>query len=76
MGCAASATTKLTSVMPIDSEETVKYETRKEQTTVETKDTFLVHAFVPEVPGKKVPFELSASCLKLVLRFFSVFHSA
>ena len=58
MGCAASATGKLTSVMPIDSEETVKYETRKELAKV---------AFsVPEVPAKKVLFELSASCLKLV----------
>lgn len=55
MGCAASATTKLTSVMPIDSKETVKYETREEQAEVEMKDTFVV----PQVPEKEVLFELS-----------------
>ena len=61
MGCAASATTKLTSVMPID-EETAKYETRKEQAKVEIEGTFVV----PEVPEQLVLFELCASCLKLV----------
>jgi len=54
MGCAASATTKLTSVMPIDSKETVKYETREEQAEVEMKDIFM-----PQVPEKEVLFELS-----------------
>jgi len=53
MGCAASATTKLTSVMPID-EETAKYETRKEQAKVEIEGTFVV----PEVPEQLVLFEL------------------
>ena len=57
MGCAASATTKLTSVMPIDSKETMKYETGKEQAEVEIDDTLIV--LVPQVPEKEVLFQLS-----------------